>query len=108
MKFILVLIAIQFLTTNQSCNKDSIPGCIEKMTQGDPSATPLRIDEYEYQGKRVFYVTEDCCDKFNTVYDESCNPLCAPSGGLTGMGDGKCPDFDSKAKLIKKIWEKKQ
>jgi hypothetical protein len=77
------------------------------MTQGDPAATPLRIDEYDYKGQRVFYVTEDCCDKYNTVYDENCNPLCAPSGGIAGTGDGKCPDFNSTAKLIKKIWEKK-
>jgi len=32
--------------------------------------------------------------------------LCAPSGGITGKGDGKCPDFNEKAGEGKLIWKK--
>ena len=86
-----------------------MPDCIQKMTEGDPASNlPIQIDEYEYMGKKVYLVTADCCDQFNTVYDENCNAICSPSGGLEGKGDRKCPDFDSTARHVKKIWQKKQ
>src|SRR5687767_7516823 len=107
MKYIIILLATQFLFSGQTCKKESLPTCIESMTKGNTSDIPLRIDEYEYNGGRVFYVTEECCDKFNPVYDGSCQMICAPSGGITGKGDGKCPDFASHARFVKTIWEKK-
>ena len=115
MKVLFLLLVFPIITGNQCCNNkstsntgNSMPDCIKKMTTGDNAAgLPLQIDEFEYKGKKVFYVTEDCCDKFNTVYDENCNAICAPSGGLDGNGDRRCPDFDSSAKHIKKIWTKK-
>jgi hypothetical protein len=113
MKFILFLFALPFLTGNEGCGDksasgtvDSMPACIKKMTESEN--LPVQVDEYEYESKKVFLVTADCCDQFNTVYDENCNAICSPSGGLEGNGDRKCPAFDSTAKHIKKLWEKKQ
>jgi len=94
---------------SQTSTNDSIPACvreqinaIEKKTVTNP---PLQIDEYEYQGKKTFLFKADCCDQFNALYDEDCKVICAPSGGYTGRGDGKCKDFDSTAKHIKLIWK---
>jgi len=41
-----------------------------------------------------YYITSDCCDQFNYLYDDKCNLICAPDGGLSGMGNGKCPNFN--------------
>lgn len=66
----------------------------------------MQISSYLYQGKTVYLVTPDCCDQYISLYDDNCNFLCAPSGGLTGKGDGKCPDFYDKATKGTLIWKK--
>lgn len=91
--------------------KDSVPGCIreliDKRIKEAPGRTlPLQVDEYLYNGKSVFLVTEDCCDQFNDLYDADCTLRCAASGGFTGKGDGKCPGFAEAAKLVKTVWKK--
>jgi len=89
---------------------EAIPACVQKLideaAKANPPATPLAVDEYSYKGKKVYLFTADCCDFYNIAYDENCNPLCAPSGGFTGGGDGKCPDFDATAKKVKAVWKK--
>lgn len=66
---------------------------------------PAEIYEYEYQGKKVYAISADCCDFFNTVVDANCNYVCAPSGGFTGRGDGKCGDFLTVAKQLRLVWK---
>lgn len=89
--------------------KDSIPPCVRKLIDAEsklsPPNTPVQVDEYVYAGKKVYLITAHCCDQYNMLYDEDCTELCAPSGGFTGRGDGKCKDFDSTAKHVKLIWK---
>ncbi len=59
---------------------------------------PAQVWKWEADGKTYYYVTADCCDQFNYLYDENCRIVCAPSGGFTGRGDGKCPDFKGEIK----------
>ncbi len=66
---------------------------------------PAEIYEYEYQGKKVYAISSNCCDFFNTVVDEECKYVCAPSGGFTGRGDGKCKDFFKEAKQVRLVWK---
>jgi len=105
-----VITLLFFSCSNKNGNKSnvSIPSCLsqqiallDKKQTTDP---PVQIDEYMYNNKRVFLFTAGCCDQYNTVYDEQCNAICAPSGGLDGKGDHKCENFLKDAKLIKKIW----
>ena len=42
---------------------------------------------------------------FNSVFDENCQYVCAPTGGITGQGDLKCKDFAKNANLVKVIWK---
>ena len=63
------------------------------------------VDEYIYEGKQVFLFSSPCCDQYNNLYDKDCNLICAPSGGYTGKGDNKCPEFSSKAKHIRLLWK---
>lgn len=126
MKFILLLLALPVMMSEtckeKSADKNSssqtgntvdemasIPSCIQskidsikKLPRFNP---PAEVTEYEMEGKRVFLFSSDCCDFFNTLVDAKCNYVCAPSGGFTGKGDGKCPDFDKKAKMIKQVWK---
>jgi hypothetical protein len=94
---------------DKAVTQDSIPACvmqkIEAINKKTISNPPLQIDEYLYNGKRVFLYTADCCDQFNMLYDENCKSLCAPSGGLDGSGDRKCRDFSANAKHIKVTWK---
>jgi hypothetical protein len=106
MKQLLVLITSIFLL--QSCSKKFVPACVQQKI-GEIKAQPkwnppAEINEYEYNGQRVFLVTANCCDQFITLMDNKCNYICAPSGGITGSGDGKCKDFSQKAKHIRLIW----
>src|SRR6188474_1147564 len=95
-----------------SCNKNSLPGCptcinqrieeIKKQPKWNPAA---EIHEYLYNGQQVFLISADCCDQYMTLVDKNCNYICAPSGGITGKGDGKCPDFYEKAQHIRLVWK---
>jgi hypothetical protein len=66
---------------------------------------PQSIWRYAYRGQPVYYVPAQCCDQSSTLYDANGNVLCAPDGGLTGRGDGKCADFEAKRTGEKLIWQ---
>jgi hypothetical protein len=89
---------------------ENIPACLaEQLTRIQSNQyenPPLQIDEYEYNGKKVYLFTADCCDQYNILFDENCKGFCAPSGGITGKGDGKCTDFKDNAKLVRNIWKR--
>ena len=87
----------------------AIPPCIQHMIDSakkqtsEPAITEIR--RYVYNGARVYLVTAPCCDQFNPVYDSTCKMLFAPSGGITGKGDGSQPDFFTRAKEDSLIWK---
>jgi hypothetical protein len=65
---------------------------------------PARILRYRYNGDTVFYLAPPCCDQMSELYDENCNLICHPDGGITGAGDGQCPAFWSTATDSAEIW----
>ena len=68
------------------------------------SSPPIGVYQYSYNGNLVYYISAPCCDQYTTLYDENCSIICHPSGGITGKGDGKCPDFFEKRTDEKIIW----
>ena len=86
-----------------------IPACIQQRIDSikkEPKWNPpAEVNEYTYKGKTVYLFSSPCCDFFNPVYGDDCNYVCAPSGGFTGKGDGKCEDFNSTAKHVRLIWK---
>jgi hypothetical protein len=123
MKYLLLILALPMLAATDcgkkktssaagvnSTGKDSILPCLRRMIDSAanemPPTIPVQIDEYLHAGKTVYYVTADCCDFYNVVYDTDCKYICAPGGGFTGRGDGKCPDFFKEATLVRTIWKK--
>jgi len=103
---------ILLLSSAKTCgqqNQDTIPACIQQKIEDikkEPRWNPpAEVHEYLYKGKRVFYFSSNCCDQYNTVYDSVCNYICAPSGGYSGEGDKKCPDFKATAQYVRLVWK---
>jgi len=111
MKKILVVFIISSLTLVSCKNaddNDSIPTCIEakinNLKNSPVQNPPAKVWKWEVDGQTYFYITSDCCDQYNFLYSTNCEIICAPNGGFTGGGDGKCPAFSNE--IIKSlVWE---
>ena len=110
MKKILIIFLLPFIF---SCEKDCVsdlPSCVENwidsVKNDEALNAPVEVNEYRYQGKKVYLLTADCCDQYNKLYDADCNYICSPTGGIAGQGDGKCTDFLQKAEHIRLVWKK--
>jgi hypothetical protein len=66
---------------------------------------PSAIYRYRYQGASVYFRPERCCDLPSELYDEAGQLLCHPSGGITGRGDGRCPDFFNSRGDERVVWQ---
>jgi hypothetical protein len=66
---------------------------IAQYKNAPPGNPPYSIWRYDYKGEAVYYVPPQCCDQFSVLYDSEGKVICAPDGGFTGGGDGRCPDF---------------
>ncbi len=66
---------------------------------------PQSIWQYTYMGETVYYIPPQCCDQFSELYDKEGDSICAPDGGISGHGDGRCPDFFKERKNEKLIWK---
>ncbi|MBD1397417.1 hypothetical protein H9Q13_09590 [Pontibacter sp. JH31] len=69
---------------------------------------PAKVYRYTYNEQEVYYLTGRCCDIPSKVYDVDGNLLCEPDGGITGKGDGRCPDFLDTRTNETLIWEDKR
>ena len=109
-KNLTLLIIIVF--TLLSCEKANLnidaPTCIknkiENIINNEISNPPTQVWKWETDETIYYYITSDCCDQYNYLYNEQCELICAPNGGIIGAGDGNCPTFTSE--IIKTlIWE---
>lgn len=86
-----------------------VPKCIKNKIDSfklkEAHERPQKVIEYVYKEKKVYYIVMPCCDFFNEVYDDKCNYLGAPTGGFTGNGDGRLPNFMKEVTSEKLIWE---
>lgn len=74
----------------------------ENSPVGDP---PQSIWQYEYNDEIVYYIPPQCCDQFAVLLSSDSTVICAPDGGITGTGDGRCSDFFQMCKDKKLIWQ---
>src|SRR5215470_1862872 len=110
MKYFLFILALPVALQKQCARSgNSIPICVQKKIdsiKAEPKWNPAaEVNEYVYREQHVFLFTANCCDQFYMLYDGSCQYICAPSGGFTGKGDGKCADFAENAKHVKQVWK---
>jgi uncharacterized protein DUF6970 len=104
--------ALFLVFQTKNCNKEKsipTPACIldkidaiEHLPKYNPPATVRR---YRYGSTYVYLFSSPCCDQFNYVYDKNCRIICAPSGGITGQGDGGCRNFFTVATDETLIWQ---
>ena len=108
---LIILFSIAFISLH-SCKKpdlkEEVPNCIENKIQDildEPVRNPAaQVWKWEDNANTYYYITSDCCDQYNYLYDENCNVVCAPDGGFTGAGDGNCPTFQGQ--VVKTlVWE---
>ena len=77
-----------------------------KAVLGERKRNPItRILRYSYGGQTVYYISAPCCDQYSEVLDTKGKRVCQPDGGITGKGDGKCPDFDKNKTNEKLVWQ---
>jgi hypothetical protein len=88
--------------------EDAVPEWVTALIQrfeAEPVANPpAYVARYDYAGSRVYYVPPRCCDVAGELRDESGNFICGPDGGLSGRGDGRCPDFFEARQNERIIW----
>ena len=98
MRYFVILLAISVLF---SCRKNcvsAVPDCINakiEVLKGQPKGNPAySVYQYDYNGRKVYYFPPQCCDQYSDLYDDHCNLICYPDGGLlNGSGNANCPDF---------------
>lgn len=119
MKKALVLISILALILSNCKSNDndincmpnpiSIPACVQAKIDSIKNIPvwnpPASVYSYVYKNQTVYSFSADCCDQFNVVMDANCKVICSPSGGITGSGDGRCPDFQKMATNENLIWK---
>jgi hypothetical protein len=112
MKIILISIMSIAALSLTACKKpypaDKMPHCVEQKIieiSNQPVRNPAaQVWKWEDNQNTYYYITSDCCDQFNLLYNENCDVVCAPDGGITGGGDGNCPNFQGQ--LVKTlVWE---
>ena len=94
--------------TERPVKADAVPEwlatVIDQLEHPPVPNPPAFIARYEFGGQVVFYVAPRCCDMYSTLYDANGTVLCAPDGGLSGGGDGRCPDFIAQKTNEKILW----
>ncbi len=105
---ILLLVYVVLMSCEDTNIDIDAPSCIEQKIEGiidDPVTNPpAQVWRWEADGQIFYYITSDCCDQFNYLYNENCEIICAPDGGISGEGDGNCPDFTTEIEKTL-IWE---
>ncbi|WP_018476348.1 DUF6970 domain-containing protein [Pontibacter roseus] len=81
---------------------------IRELEEEQPANPPVKVYRYNYNDQEVYYLSGRCCDIPSKLYDVNGNLLCEPDGGITGKGDGRCPDFLETRTNETLIWEDKR
>lgn len=115
-KTLTLIIALFSIIMTLACNNEELPKgtprCIKKQIKEvlqEPIADPpVKVLIVFYGDEIYYYFTAACCDAYSTLYDERCNTICHPDGGITGAGDGQCPSYvndDSFWEHTELVWE---
>ena len=94
-----------------SCAKVDVPKgtprCIKKLIKDREDHCLKAVYKYRYQGTEVYlFLPDGCPDLPSVAYNEKCGHICNPDGGLSGNGDGICPEFFSNITDEELIWFK--
>jgi hypothetical protein len=72
---------------------------LAEMFEGSLATRAETVMRHLIAGRTYYYAVSGCCDQLNPVYDAEGRYVCAPDGGFSGRGDGRCP-----ADLLRTEW----
>lgn len=96
------------VSTAQDSNPAWLTQLIGELKLEEPANPPAKIYRYTYGGQQVYLLSNRCCDVPSKLYDANGNVMCEPDGGITGKGDGRCPDFFEQRQNETLVWEDKR
>ena len=103
-----LLLACGIPTVGGGSIPDDIPGWLSREIQSAREAPvtnpPAAFWSATFRNEVVYGRTSECCDAFTYIRSASGQVICAPSGGISGQGDGRCPDYHSAASNEQLIW----
>lgn len=106
--FAVLTVSLASLAGCATTPADNWPPFVDQLItqlEAEPTRNPPgSIWRYIYKGREVFYVPPHCCDFPSVLYDSDGNVVCGPDGGLTGKGDGRCPDFFATRTDEQRVW----
>jgi hypothetical protein len=77
---------------------------IKELASQPVTNPPASITAFTYRDQTVYFLPAHCCDYPSLLYDPEGAMLCSPDGGITGQGDGRCPDFLTARRDPRLIW----
>ncbi len=87
---------------------ERIPGWLQQLIvrlENEPVANPpALIHEFRYMGETVYYLPPRCCDVRSVLFSATGEIICHPDGGISGKGDGRCPEFFAQAQYERTVW----
>lgn len=85
---------------------DWLQARIEGLARDPVSDPPASVIQYSYRRQTVYYFPprQHCCDFASELFGAAGRRLCSPDGGITGAGDGGCPDFAARARRVRLVW----
>jgi len=94
LKFCIRIVTMSFFLTlimqSNAITEEVLPDWVQNLIK---RGEHISIDLYKYAGGDVYYkITQHMSDGQVIMYENDGDYICAPSGGLTGGGDGKCPE----------------
>jgi hypothetical protein len=110
MKFIFLISLSLFLfscnpISSSNENPEWLNNLIRKFESEAVGNPPKSIWQYQYKGQIVYYIPAQCCDLPSILYNKNGEIICAPDGGFSGRGDGRCTDFFKERSNEKLIWK---
>lgn len=98
-----------FVSTDPN-DPDGIPSWlqvrIDQLASEPVSDPPASVILFRYRRAPVYYFPPKyrCCDAGSQLFSKTGTRLCSPDGGITGRGDGGCPDFAAAATRVRVVW----
>ncbi len=103
--FIIVVVFLIFPKIISENEPKWVKNLITNEIDGPVANPPASLSKCVYKNEIVYYLPPRCCDIFSVLYDKQGEVICAPDGGITGDGDGRCSDFFEERKNCEVIWK---
>lgn len=102
--FAFVLASLSFSACEREDLYPEIPDCVQVKIPGQEDSSDhenrimapadlVSIYRYKNNTKSYFELVYVTRDGFTELYDQNCEYVCSPNGGVWGGGAGDCPDW---------------